>query len=447
MPRLGERLVALGVVEADKIEHALRAQVVWGGRLGTNLIELGYIDLDELSRALGKHHNLPAALARHFERADPALQQQLPAEVADRHSFVPILRLADNKIAGAAMDPLGPEALAEIAHALSSDVDDLVTSVAAEQRMRYQLERVYGIARATRYLRSRGPRFPSFPAFGDMSDAVADPEFELPSDGSPDDMAIPIELEEQRTIVTQRASTDELEAMIDEAVSTAPPPPSEPAGAERRHYVPTLADVDPLPPRPSPEPQTLGRIAIRKIMVATGAANPGSAAPVAPAPPDVSIPATTLAEAARAIRRGHHREQVADLVIDAIDRFAMNCHSAVLLIVRGDTATSWRSFCRDSETPSELAVPLDEPGVVQTAIQHVQTCRAQPDQQSTIDQKLLAALDCRDSELAAIPVAVAGTALGVLAVAIEPDAAIPNVDTIATAAGTALARLMRDAAR
>lgn len=443
MARLGERLVAEGLVERDKVEHALRAQVVWGGRLGTNLIELGYIDLDELSRALGRHHNVPAALARHFEKADPALQSQLPAEIADRHSFVPILRLADNKVAGAGMDPLDPDALAEIADALSCEVDELVASVAAEQRMRYQLERVYGIARATRYLRSRGPRFPSFPAFDDMSSAVADAEFALPSDGgdATDELTIPIDWEEQlRPVVSQRAATDELEAMIDEAASTAPLPPSEPAGAERRHYVPTLADAEPLPPRPSasPEPQTLGRIAIRKIVVAAGAAG---------AAPDIGTPATTLAEAARAIRRGNHREQVADLVVDAIERFALNCHSAVLLIVRGGTATAWRSFCRNGASCPEVAVPLDEPGVIPDAIRNVQTCRAEPKQQSSIDQKLLAALGCRDSELAAIPVAVSGTALGVLAVAIDADAAIPNVDTIATAAGTALARLMRDAAR
>lgn len=446
MARLGERLVTDGLVEAVKVEHALRAQVVWGGRLGTNLIELGYIDLDELSRALGRHHNVPAALARHFEKADPALQRQLPPEIADRHSFVPILRLADNKIAGAGMDPLDPDALAEIAEALACDVDDLVASVAAEQRMRYQLERVYGIARATRYLRSRGPRFPSFPAFDDLPSAVADTEFELPSDGgdATEELAIPIDWEEQlRPVVPQRAPTDELEALIDEAASTAPPPPTDPAGAERRHYVPTLADVEPLPPRPSPspEPQTLGRIAIRKIMVAAGAAGTAGAAA------DIDAPTATLAEAARAIRRSNHREQVADLVVDAIERFALNCHSAVLLVVRGDTATSWRSFCRNATTSLEIAVPLGDPGVIPDAIRNVQTCRAEPKQQSTIDQKLLAALGCPESELAAIPVAVSGNALGVLAVAIDADAAIPNVDTIATAAGTALARLMRDAAR
>lgn len=438
MRRLGELLVAAGLVEADKVEQGLRAQVVWGGRLGTNLLELGYIDLDELSRALGRHHVLPAALARHFEKADPALQRQLSAELADRHSFIPILRLADNKVAGAAMDPLAPAALQEIAHALECAVDDLVVSVAAEQRMRYQLERVYGIARAARYLRSRGPRFPTFPSFSEFS-AEPDSDIDLPPPESVpgEDLGFSIDWEEPPPplpVARRRASTDELEAMIDQAASEAPAPPgNEPTGTERRRYVPTLADAEPAP-RPSAE-QTLGRIAIRKVAVAT-------IAPVAP-----SAPAATLAEAARAIRRGGHREQVADLVMDAVDRFAPNCHCAVLLVVRGNTAMGWRTFCRSGAVPPELAVPLDEPGVVTTAVTGVQTCRAKANQQSAIDQKLLALLETPESELAAIPIAVSGTPLGVLAVAIDPDAAIPNVDTIATAAGNALGRLMRDAAR
>jgi class I fructose-bisphosphate aldolase len=41
MARLGELLVAARLLDQDKIERALRAQVLWGGRLGTNLIELG----------------------------------------------------------------------------------------------------------------------------------------------------------------------------------------------------------------------------------------------------------------------------------------------------------------------------------------------------------------------------------------------------------------------
>lgn len=436
MSRLGELLAATGVVETEKVEQALRAQVVWGGRLGTNLVELGFIDLDELSRALGRHHDLPAALSHHFEKADPALQQQLPPEIADRHSFLPILRLTDSKIAGAAMDPLGSEALEEIASALGCAIEDLVVAVAAEQRMRYQLERVYGIARTTRYLRSRGARFPSFPTFDNLPPSEPDFEFELPEPVEPiEELALPIDWDTPVQIAKPRASTDELEAMIDEAASTAAaPPPTESTGSERRRYVPTLADAE--PPPPPPEPQTfLGRIAIRKVAVPSVI------------PPIPMAPATSLAEAARAIRRGNDREQVADLIISALEKFAPACHCAVLLVVRGNAATAWRSFRRGSSEIPELAVPLDEPGVVPTAVNAVQTSRAKDSQQSAIDKRLLVALGSPNSELAAIPVAVSGTALGVLAVAIDPDAPIPSVDTIATAAGAALGRLMRDAAR
>ncbi len=181
MARLGELLVGAGLLDAVKLEQALRAQVVWGGRLGTNLIELGFIDLDELSRMLGRQHNLPAALARHFEKADPELQQMLSAELADRYLFVPLLRLVDDKVAIAGMDPLDVDARVEIATALAIDPENLVVSVAAEQRMRYQLERVYRIARSARYLRSRGTSIPIFPQFGDFdNEADSEVEAEIP---------------------------------------------------------------------------------------------------------------------------------------------------------------------------------------------------------------------------------------------------------------------------
>ena len=83
MPRLGELLVAAGLLTADQIEQALRAQVMWGGRLGTNLVELHMLELDPLSRMLGRQHHLPSVLARHFEKADPDLQRMLSADFAE----------------------------------------------------------------------------------------------------------------------------------------------------------------------------------------------------------------------------------------------------------------------------------------------------------------------------------------------------------------------------
>src|SRR4051794_38026205 len=157
MPRPGELLVAAGLLTPEQVEQALRAQVMWGGRLGTNLIELHYLELDPLAVALGRQHRLPAALARHFEKADPALQHLLSPDFAERFSCVPLLRMGpEQHVVVASLAPLQPRQLAIIADELAVDIRQLVPAIAAELRIRYQLERVYGVRRAARFLRARG---------------------------------------------------------------------------------------------------------------------------------------------------------------------------------------------------------------------------------------------------------------------------------------------------
>src|SRR5262245_10060820 len=145
MQRIGELLAADGLVSTEQLEAGLRAQVMWGGRLGTILIELGFVDLDGLSRALGRQHDLPAAIAQHFDAADPELQNLLPADVAERHSCLPLYRIATGQIVLVAAGPLPGDAIAEIASALNVAPGQLYPAVAAELRVRYQLDRVYQI--------------------------------------------------------------------------------------------------------------------------------------------------------------------------------------------------------------------------------------------------------------------------------------------------------------
>src|SRR5690242_6060859 len=137
MARLGELLLVAKLLTPGQVAQALRAQVVWDGRVGTNLIELGFIDLDALSRALGRQHYLPAALALHFDKADPELQQRLAPELAEKWSIVPLLRVGpEAKIAIAAMDPIDRPRREAIAKALGIERRQLVVSIAAEQRMK-----------------------------------------------------------------------------------------------------------------------------------------------------------------------------------------------------------------------------------------------------------------------------------------------------------------------
>ncbi len=179
--RLGEILIEAQIITLRQLEEALEAQVMLGARLGTCLVELGYIDLDGLSNALAHQHRLPAALASHFDRADPELQLRLAANFAERYACVPLFRVGKRSAVIAATGPLEPRPLAIIAEELGLSVDRLIVSIAPELRIRYTLERVYNIPRPQRFLRAPGaPRArPSRLEFPDVAmptlDEVAAP--------------------------------------------------------------------------------------------------------------------------------------------------------------------------------------------------------------------------------------------------------------------------------
>jgi hypothetical protein len=454
MARLGELLTSTRLIEPDKVEQALRAQVVWGGRLGTNLIELGAIDLEGLSRALGRQHGLPAALARHFDKADPELQKQLPAELARQWSVVPLLHVGpDKKVALAVLDPLPPEALVAIADALGVPESMLVMSVAAEMRVRYNLERVYQIARPARFLRAKGKTITPFPTFEEF-DVETDAEV-IAQSAAP--QAIVNEKPTGRAAVPPPpVNADDLASLIDEAINAATieEPEDEAKGRERRTYVKTLLDQVEAKLGPSPtitsafaavtappdvddfddKPPTLGRMALKRVVLASDGATRGPA---------------TLQEAAKGIRRGLSRDRVAQLAVEALQEFVPSCEAALLLVIRGEVAIGWQHFTRGGTSTSEVAVPLDQPGLAPRAIMHNMTARGMPDDLSPIDQALFYSL-CEgkgDEHLALCPISIAGQVMCLLAAVIKSDSPSSPLDIVASAAGAAFTRLIRDASR
>ncbi|TMQ03673.1 MAG: hypothetical protein E6J90_15100 [Deltaproteobacteria bacterium] len=469
MPRLGELLVAAGLLTPEQVEQALRAQVLWGGRLGTNLVELHYLELDPLSAMLGRQQGMPAALARHFEKADPALQRLLSADIAERFSCLPLLRMGPERhVVIASLGPLSRRQLAVIAGEIGVEVPRLVPAIAAELRIRYQLERVYRIRRTARFLRARGKSVPPFPAFPvlsvlpesepdapslptstremavyrppDVRDAreardasepaaVPAPAADFDETEPTDDDLIPIE------VVAPTTSTEDLDdlsrhAVIEDYLAIPGGPiVDEASGRERRHYVRTIADA----PASDPEAQALlARIAIRKVAV-------GSAPRV--------MAGATLGEATRAIRRSTSRDRVADLVIDTLDRFAPACDAAILLVIRGATAIGWKGFQRAGAGLGEIAVPMDSGGLVPRAVELNVTLRGSTAQIEPLDELLLASLGRDDGDLVVVPISIADQVMCVIAIATAENAPIACAEPIAAAAGAAFARLMRDASR
>ena len=400
MPRIGEVLIASGVIDDRQLAEALRAQVMWGGRVGTALVELGHVRLDELAVALGRLHHLPAALAAHFERADPMLQ--LPRDIAEAHACVPLVR-AGKRIVIASIDPLRVPELERVAGALGLAGDMLIASIVPELRLRYFLEHAYGIARPPRFLRVRGA---TSRQFADMR--VLDEPAPVASDGVPIEPAIEL---------PSAALSGE---------------PTHPGTVEHRHYIETLADVA----------ATLDRNAIGK----QAGAGPKLAAGTSETPLAHADPAA-LSGALTAIEAGLDRDDVARLAIDAIAAYEDDVTAALLLTIRGTAAASWTGFSRDGGKPPSLAVPLDHQGLVPAVIRRRQTRRSASGDLGTIDFLLLVSFGAEEGDLVIVPIEVAGQVVAVIALAAKTGAAVERSEAIARAAGAGFVRLMRETKR
>jgi hypothetical protein len=452
MPRLGELLVAAGLLTAQQVEQALRAQVLWGGRLGTNLVELHHLEIDPLSKVLGRQYHLPAALARHFEKADPELQHGLSPEVAEQFSCVPLLRMGPERhVVIASVAPLHRRQLAIIAGELGVEIARLVPAIAAELRIRYQLERVYHIRRTARFLRARGKVIPPFPSF-QVLPVEADFELDAPKlplstremevyrppgdaadapqvPGAPAAPPAPLPDADAAPPGGDDQISSEITALEDELAVPAGPIEDEASARQRRTYIRTLADA---PSSDSEHQALLGRIAIRKVAVGSD--------------PRI-LAGATLDEATRAIRQSTGRDRVADLVIEALDRFAPGCEAAILLVIRGATAIGWKGFQRAGGGPGEIAVPMEEGGLVPRAVEFNITLRRTSSDLDAIDRLLLASLGRTSGDLVVVPISIADQVMCAIAITTAENAPIACAEPIAAAAGAAFARLMRDASR
>jgi hypothetical protein len=144
--KLGEILVARGLLTPDQIEDALFSQRQYGGRLGTNLIELGYITDDDLARCLSEQLNVPFARPQALAAIASDVIAKLPRKVAEKYRIVP-LKVQAGELHVAMADPQNFSKLDELAFALNVRLHPYVVT---EVSMNYALERYYGIRREVR---------------------------------------------------------------------------------------------------------------------------------------------------------------------------------------------------------------------------------------------------------------------------------------------------------
>ncbi|MGC4117702.1 MAG: hypothetical protein QM765_24725 [Myxococcales bacterium] len=231
--RLGSILLAKQLITPAQLDDALKVQVIYGGRLGTNLVELGYLDLDALAGALAEQMRFPAATAQEFDAVPEETLAFLKAEAAEKHLAFP-LHVEGRKLVVAMATPTDFAAVDALGFATGLRI---VPKVAPELRLSYYLEKRYGIARKTRYIRimDEGPRRPRPPPQPVPGAALSEP--------SPLPRPVPSQLEAPGGLFAPLAAGQFLGADEDD----------ESDGLERSSSGPTPAPAPPpgLPPRPS----------------------------------------------------------------------------------------------------------------------------------------------------------------------------------------------------
>ncbi|MCK4659275.1 MAG: Flp pilus assembly complex ATPase component TadA [Phycisphaerae bacterium] len=101
--RLGEQLVADGVITPEQLAEALAKQQADGGRLGGRLVEIGALSSSTLVSALGSRLGVPGCVLRHG-LIDPKVAKVIDREEAERLKVLPLFRVR-NTLAVAMVEP------------------------------------------------------------------------------------------------------------------------------------------------------------------------------------------------------------------------------------------------------------------------------------------------------------------------------------------------------
>ena len=92
--KLGDILIAQGVIDEEKLIAALSDQRAFGGKLGRTLVDLGYVSEDQLMRALAEQLGLDTVDLDAIQVGDDALSC-LPVDACERYGVFPVR--VDNK--------------------------------------------------------------------------------------------------------------------------------------------------------------------------------------------------------------------------------------------------------------------------------------------------------------------------------------------------------------
>src|SRR6185312_7735983 len=95
--KLGDILIAQGVIDEEKLIAALSDQRAFGGKLGRTLVDLGYVNEEQLMRALAEQLGLETVDLDNIKVTDEALSA-LPVDACERYGVFPLRVDAAEKV-------------------------------------------------------------------------------------------------------------------------------------------------------------------------------------------------------------------------------------------------------------------------------------------------------------------------------------------------------------
>ena len=142
MARLGDRLIAEGLITPEKLGQALSAQKGTRDKLGTVLVRLGALGEDQLLDFLSRQHNVPSITLHQLE-IEPEVLRLVPAPLAEKLEVLPIKRTG-NTLTLAMADPTNVLALDDVAFMTNLQIQPVVAS---EVAIRQAIDRCYNSPR------------------------------------------------------------------------------------------------------------------------------------------------------------------------------------------------------------------------------------------------------------------------------------------------------------
>ena len=137
--RLGEMLIAKGLLDADDLESALQLQKERDDRIGRILVDLGFVAARDVLTTLSEQLGLELLGADQFPEI-PIEIERLTARFMRQFKFLPVDR-EDNRLGVAMADPLDFETIAVIRRFSACDI---IPALAAETEILDAIDRLYG---------------------------------------------------------------------------------------------------------------------------------------------------------------------------------------------------------------------------------------------------------------------------------------------------------------